>query len=327
MQPFSYHRPNSQGTAIATLNANSQAFAIAGGTDILDLMKNGVKSPDHLIDINDLPLTKIEETSVGLCIGALSRLSDVARHPVVEKNFPAIAQALLVTASPQIRNMATIGGNLLQRSRCPYLRNASFACNRREPSSGCSAIVGVNRSHAILGASEHCICVHPSDLAVALVALDAKLRLAGQDGERSLALEDFYFLPGETPECENALQKGELIVGIDIPYSPWAANSHYLKVGDRAAFAFALVSVAASLQMENGIVRAARIVFGGVAAKPWRTRAAEAAIEGKFLETSTLRSAADAAVQGAKPRIGNAFKVEMMQRVLTRALVELGGAA
>lgn len=321
MHPFEYSRVTSD-TAALEAGRDRTAKFIAGGTNLLDLMKEHVETPRLLIDINPLPMSGIEVNSNGLRIGALARMSEVAEHDAVVRGWPVISEALLASASPQLRNMASMGGNLLQRPRCPYFRDITFNCNRRDPGSGCSAIPGENRRHAILGTSEWCIATHASDLAVALVAMDARLRLRGQNGERTVALTEFYREPGDTPHIENVLQPGEMIIAIDVPASSHAENSHYLKVRDRASYDFALASAAVGLDLDSGTIRSARIALGGVATKPWRSVASEQALIGKPVSVAAFRAAADAAIQGARPQRQNKFKVELARRTVIRALEE-----
>ncbi|AVH64597.1 FAD binding domain-containing protein [Nostoc sp. 'Peltigera membranacea cyanobiont' N6] len=318
MQPFSYAKVTSQDAAIATVEQDKTAAFIAGGTDLLGLMKDGVQAANILIDINSLPLADIESQTHGIRIGAISRMSDVAFHPKIQECYPVISQALLQSASPQLRNMATVGGNLLQRVRCGYFRDPVFPCNKRTPGLGCAAITGYNRMHAIFGASEHCIAVHPSDLAVALTALDAMICIQGAEKARQISIHDFYLLPGETPEKETLLQPGELIVAIEIPNS--AYKSYYLKVRDRASYEFALVSVAVALDVEQDTIKSARIAFGGVAPKPWRARDAEEFLKGKAINEASFTAAGEAAVKEAKPQTHNEFKIELVKRALVRAL-------
>ncbi len=327
MHPFAYARASRPEDAIAAVAPDPGAAFFAGGTTLLDLMKLDVVSPTRLVDVNALPLAAIEPIPRGLRIGALARMSDVAVDPNVARDFPVIAEALLNSASPQLRNMASIGGNVLQRTRCSYFRDPSARCNKRQPGSGCDALDGVNRMHAILGTSEACIATHASDLAVALVALDAFLRVRGAGGERSIRLVDFYALPGQTPQFENALQHGEMILSVDVPSSPLAAKSHYLKVRDRAAYEFALVSVAACLRVEDGRVAESRVALGGVGTRPWRSPEAEAALLGRPANPEAYALAAEAALADAKPRKHNAFKKELAQRAIVRALSTLGGRA
>src|SRR3954463_2760488 len=270
MRPLSYSRVASVDAAVALGREPGTAF-LAGGTTEVDLIRAGMAHPDHLIDINDLPLTAVEDLpGGGLHIGALARMSDVARTPAVMERYPAISRALLLGASEQLRNMASMGGNLRQRTRCAYLRDGVSPCNKREPGSGCAALDGLNRGHAILGTSEHCIATHPSDLAVALTAFDAVVETIAHDGARSIACDDFFLAPGETPQFEHPLAHGELIVAITLPPAPIARRSIYLKSRDRQSYEFALVSVAAALDVRDGLVADARLALGGVGTKPWR---------------------------------------------------------
>lgn len=263
MKPFAYTRATEERAAIQTVASNTQAKFIAGGTNLLDLMKEGVTQPSQLVDITRLPLTNIEVISGGVRIGAIAKNSDVANYPLIQERYPLLSQAFLAGASPQLRNMASVGGNLLQRTRCYYFTDTSMPCNKRQPGSGCAAIDGYNRIHAILGASEKCIATHPSDMCVALAALDATIRVQGANGIRTIPIAEFHRLPGDTPEIDTVLQQGELIVSVDLPDSPFALRSHYLKVRDRASYAFALVSVAAALDIDNGIIKAARAEKSG----------------------------------------------------------------
>jgi xanthine dehydrogenase YagS FAD-binding subunit len=283
----------------------------------------------RLVDINRLPLAQVTETAGGgVRIGAMVRNSDCANHPLVRDRYPLLSQAFLAGASPQLRNMASVGGNLLQRTRCSYFYDTAFAaCNKRSPGSGCAARDGFNRMHAILGASPQCIATHPSDMAVALAALDAVIEAIGPRGARRIAFADFHRLPGDTPQRDTNLEPDELIVAVELPPSPFGARSHYLKVRDRASYAFALVSVAAALDMRDGTVRGARIAMGGVAHKPWRATEAERALEGRRLDEGSIAGAARASVAGAKPHRHNAFKVELAQRAVERALRVAGGVA
>ena len=323
MRPLSYSRPSTIEQAVALAAHDPGGTFLAGGTTEVDLIRAGVAVPDHLVDINDLPLYAVEELADGgLHIGALARMSDVARARAVRERYPAISQALLLGASAQLRNMASLGGNLRQRTRCAYLRDGVSPCNKREPGSGCAALDGFNRGHAILGTSEHCIATHPSDVMVALVAFDAVVRTVGPLGERSIVADDLCLLPGETPELEHPLEHGELIVGIDVPAAPIARRSVYLKVRDRASYEFALVSVAAALEVHDGVVTAARLALGGVATKPWRARLAERALVGAPADAASFRRAAAAELEGAIVRRDNAFKVELASRAVVRALSE-----
>lgn len=327
MHPFSYAKATDEKSAVAAVVPSSEAAFFAGGTSLVDLMKLGVEKPNQLVDINSLPLAKIEAQGDGVRIGAMVRNSDLARDRMIGSRYPVLSQALLSGASPQLRNMATVGGNLMQRTRCYYFRDTATPCNKREPGSGCAAIDGYNRIHAILGGSKNCIATHPSDMCVALVALDAIVQTRGPKGERSIPIADFHLLPGDHPERETVLEHGELIVAVDLPASPFAARSHYLKVRDRASYAFALASVAAALDIQDGAIRAARIALGGVGTKPWRAYDAEKALVGKSPSEATYKAAADAALQGAEPHKYNGFKVELTKRTVIRALATVGGMA
>jgi len=297
---------------------------LAGGTSVVDYMRVGVFSPLTLIDINALPLSDVTELSDGtMRVGAMVRNSDLAHNETIRARYPVLSQALLAGASGQLRNMATTGGNLLQRTRCFYFRDTAMRCNRREPGSGCSAIDGQNRGHAILGTSDACIATHPSDMAVALVALDARVRILGPNRERVIPLAELHRLPDDHPEIETTLEQGELITVVEIPPLPFAVHSLYLKVRDRASFAFALASAAVALDVEDGIIRDARIALGGVATKPWRSPEAEDALRGRSAGMESYRAAAEAALAGAKPRRDNGFKVELARRTLVRALMRL----
>ena len=329
MNPFEYQRVDQSQKAVNAIVRSKQAKFLAGGTNLIDLMKLEVERPAHLVDINHLPLSNIEQLpNGGLRLGALARNSDTADHPLVRKNYPLLSQAILAGASPQLRNMATNGGNLLQRTRCYYFMDIGFPqCNKRAPGSGCGAIEGFNRIHAILGASDQCIATHPSDMCVALTALEAQVRVLGPRGERMIAMKDFHRLPGNTPQMDTNLNPDELILSIDLPSSPYAAHSHYLKMRDRASYAFALVSVAAALDLDGDNIRGARLALGGVAHKPWRSEEAEAALVGKPVGPEAFAAAAEQAVQGAKTYKHNAFKVEMAKRSIVRALTVAGGRA
>ncbi len=332
MKPFDYSAPGSLDEATRT-GARPGTRFIAGGTTLVDLMKLEVETPEHLIDLNPLgdrdpSLGGVSELpNGGLRIGALARMSDVAWNAHVKERYPVLSQALLLAASGQLRNMASMAGNLLQRTRCPYFRDTATPCNKREPGSGCSAIQGFNRSHAILGTSEHCIATHPSDPAVALVALGAAIRVRGvgaqPSAERTISIADLHLLPGTHPERETVLKPGEVITSIDLTPLPFARRSLYLKVRDRASYAFALASAAVALDIANGAIRNARIALGGVATRPWRSTAAERALIGRRATPATFRSAAEAALRGAVPRRDNAFKIELAKRTLVRALTEV----
>lgn len=323
MHPFRYLAVDSIDAAVSALAAHPEAQFVAGGTAIIDLMKEGVQTPDLLIDINRLPLAEIEIADHGVRIGALVPNSDLARHPVIRERYPLLSQALLSGASPQLRNMATVGGNLLQRTRCSYFRDTILPCNKRAPHAGCGALAGQNRLHAILGSSDHCIAIHPSDLGVALAALDAIIHIRGPAGERQIPVDDFFLLPGDTPHRETSLESGELITAVGIPELPMARHSLFLKVRDRASYAFALVSVAVALELYGGMVRDVRIALGGVAHKPWRCFEAETGLKGELATQATFSRAADMALRQAIPRSHNGFKVEMVKRLIVRALTEL----
>lgn len=318
MRDFAYARPTSVEEAVR-LAAPPHARYVAGGTELLNLMKDGVQEHDLLVDVNALPLTVVEATDGRVRIGALARMSDVAADPAVTR-LPVLSEALLAGASPQIRNMASIGGNLMQRTRCWYFRDASMPCNKRVAGSGCPAIDGLNRWHAVLGGSDRCIAVHPSDLAVALTALEATVNTAHADGARSIPVAEFYLPPGDTPDQETALRPGELITSVDVPVTELAARSRYLKLRDRATFEFAVVSVAAAVRVAGGVVQEARLAFGGVGTRPWRSIEAEEALVGRPLTDDTAAAAGRALVRDAVPRQHNAFKVELVQRGLAAVL-------
>jgi len=324
MHPFTYQRAADAHSAVA-LAAQPGSEFLAGGTDMLQLLKDDVRTPRRLVEIASLAgMSEIANGPLGLRLGALARMAEVADHPAVSQNYPVIAQALLASASPQVRNMATIGGNLLQRTRCPYFRDTASPCNRRDPGSGCSAIDGENRLHAVLGGSDHCVATHASDLAVALVACDATVVVAGAAGERRVKLEDLHLLPGETPETETVLQPGDLITAVEIPPLAFAKRSLYRKVRDRASFEFALASAAVALDIEGGTIRQARVALGGVGTKPWRSHEAEAALTGAKFEDAAFEKAASAALAKARPLHQNGFKIILAQRVLVRALRTVG---
>ncbi len=322
MRPFTYTCPKTVDDAISAYAQAPDARFIGGGTNLLDLMKMGVEQPAHLVDVHRLPLTTIEERQGGVRVGALVTNTDAANHPTIRSRYPVLSQAILAGASQQLRNKATMGGNPLQRTRCYYFYDPSYReCNKRVPGSGCAAKEGYNRIHAILGASEECIATHPSDMCVALVALEAVVQVKGPKGARSIPMAEFHRLPGDTPQIDTNLQPGELITSIDLPAMPYAKRSTYLKVRDRNSYAFALVSVAAVLDLDDdGAVREARIALGGVAHKPWRASKAEKALKGKKPETATLRAAAEAELHDAKPYHDNAFKVELAHRSIVRAV-------
>ncbi len=320
MIPFTFSKAQSESEAMQQARSKGSIF-IAGGTTLIDLMKLNVQTPAALIDINRLPLDKIETLpDGGLKIGAMVRNSDLAHHEAVKTRFPVLSEALLSGASAQLRNMATTGGNLMQRTRCYYFRDVHYACNKREPGSGCAAIDGFNRIHAVLGGSDHCIATHPSDMAVAMVALDAVVHIRGDKAERKVPIGDFHLLPGETPHLETAVKPGELITYVSIPKSPFAARSAYVKLRDRASYEFALASAAAALDLQGGKIASSRLALGGVATKPWRSHEAESVLNGGSATDETFRAAAAAAMKNAASRRYNAYKIELAKRAIVRAL-------
>src|SRR5205807_2296426 len=320
MVPFTFAKARSEREALERVRQPNAVF-IAGGTTLIDLMKLNVETPASLVDINSLPLDKIEVQPDGsLRVGAMVRNSDLAHHPKVQQNFPVLAQALLSGASPQLRNMATTGGNLMQRTRCYYFRDTEYACNKREPGSGCAALEGFNRIHAVLGGSDQCIATHPSDMAVALVALEAVVHISDGRGERSVPVGEFHVLPGSTPHIETVLQPGELITHVTVPANAFAARSAYVKLRDRASYEFALASAAAALELQGNQIRAARLALGGVATKPWRSLEGERVLTGAAPEEKTFQAAAEAAMKGAVPHKHNAYKIELAKRAIVRAL-------
>jgi len=320
MNQFEYVRPVEQALAVKAYLKDPNTQFIAGGTNLLDLMKMGVAKPDRLVDINRLPLKDIKKTATGIHIGALALNSQVAENSLILQHHPVLALALNAGATQQLRNMATVGGNMLQRTRCGYFFDINMPCNKREPGTGCAAIGGINRMHAIFGASESCIAVHPSDMCVALAALDASVTVLGAKGERHIPFTDFHRLPGDHPEHDNTLQKGELILGVDIPDAKPTKNVAYLKVRDRTSYAFALVSVAAVLHIEGGIIKSAKLAMGGVAHKPWHLHTAEASLIGKQASTESFNQAAQIAMQGAKTYKYNEFKVKLGHNTIVQAL-------
>ncbi|MDB5268069.1 MAG: xanthine dehydrogenase family protein subunit [Hymenobacter sp.] len=321
MNQFQYIRPTKQQAAIDAVAKDPNARFIAGGTNLVDLMKRGVMTPQKLVDINRLPLNKIEHQNNGLSIGALALNSAVAEDRQVREKQPLLALALNAGASPQLRNMATVGGNMLQRTRCAYFYDTTMPCNKRQPGTGCGALEGVNRMHAIFGFSDKCIAVHPSDMSVALVALDAVVQVSGPQGNRSIPFADFHRLPGDTPEKDTNLEPGELITGVDVPDGPFTKHVHYQKVRERASYAFALLSVAAALDIDgSNTIKAARLAMGGVAHKPWRLTAAEQALVGKLATEETFRQAAAVAMQGAKAFKHNAYKLKLGPNAIVQAL-------
>ncbi len=327
MDSFTFTQPTTVDQAVqaaaksATAQQGAQVRFVAGGTTLVDLMKLNVERPREIVDINILPLDRVEPSpDGGLVIGALARNSDVARHPIVLRDYPVLSQALLSGASPQLRNMATTGGNLLQRTRCVYFRDTAHACNKREPGTGCSAIGGHNRMLAILGTSKDCIATNPSDQNVALTALEATIQIQGPKGKRSVPIHDFYLVPGSTPNRENVLEPGEIITSVTLPSPITGANFTYLKLRDRAAYEFALASAAIVMQISGGKIQHIRVALGGVGTKPWRSFEAEKALQGHAPDRATFVKAAEAALRDAKPASENAFKVELSRRCIVRAL-------
>jgi xanthine dehydrogenase YagS FAD-binding subunit len=327
VNPFSFSQATDTESAFATVRADRLNRYIAGGTNLLDLMKDDVEQPALLLDIKHLPLGGIHAGVQSIRLGALATMADVADDAGVRSAFPVVTQALLAGASPQLRNMATIGGNIMQRTRCAYFRDVSQACNKRAPGDGCAAIAGQNRSHAVIGGSAHCICTHPSDLAVALLSVDALVHVRSGAGRQVIPIGDFYVLPGATPNRETKLEHGDLIEAIELPMSPFARRSLYVKVRDRASYEFALVSVAVALEESGGVVKAARVALGGVAPKPWRSHAAEAALVGRPASPGSFAAAAAAATSGMQGYGKNDFKVELTRRTVVRALERLGESA
>ncbi|MER6298926.1 xanthine dehydrogenase family protein subunit M [Kitasatospora sp. NPDC001539] len=330
MKPFDYRSPADAADAVRSVAGNPGAVFLAGGTNLVDHLKLGVVEPDLVVGVAALLPGEVEELGGGaLRIGAGVSNSELAAHPRVREWFPVLSQALLSGASGQLRNMATVGGNPLQRTRCVYFQDVTTPCNKRRPGSGCSAVGGWTRHHAILGASEHCIAVHPSDMAVAMAALEAQVRVLGPDGERVVPFVDLHRLPGDAPERDTVLGHGELVTAIDLPALPLARRSAYRKVRDRASYAFALVSVAAAVEVEDGVITDARVAFGGVAHAPWRAYRAEEALRGAPASEASYRAAADAELADARPAAGldggNAFKIPLLRRTLAAVLRGLAG--
>ena len=324
MHPLSFTQAGTSEAATHAVSANAQASFFAGGTTLIDLMKLDILAPTHLVDVSRLPLTEILVASDKITVGANVRNSDLAHHPAIRRHFPVLSEALLAGASAQLRNMATTAGNLLQRTRCSYFRDPAAHCNKRSPGSGCDAITGVNRSHALLGTSEYCIATHPSDMCVALIMLDATIQTLLPNGQsRILPIAGFHLLPGATPHLETVLAHGELITHIDLPITGVTANSHYLKVRDRASYEFALASAAVALSTDSGVVTEARVALGGIATRPWRSSEAEAALVNQPASHSTFLSAANAALSAAQPQRHNAFKIELARQTLILALEHL----
>jgi len=328
MRPFKYTGATSAANAIQSALANKDAMFLAGGTNLVDLMKEGVERPDELIHISGLSFTGIQKILIGtnaggVSIGALATNTVTANHPLIRQQFPLLSQAILAGASAQIRNMATNGGNLLQRTRCPYFYDIAMPCNKRAPATGCGALEGFSRMHAIFGWSEKCVAVHPSDMCIALAALDAVVKVQGSEGrQRSIPFADFHRLPGDHPEKDNTLQAGELITAIEIPNNNFAGKSYYLKIRDRASYAFALLSVAAALETDGDTIIQANIALGGVAHKPWRALEAEKFLAGKTASEANFKKAAEIEMHGAKPLEQNKFKLEMCSLAITHAMLK-----
>ncbi|CAL9644201.1 Aldehyde oxidoreductase FAD-binding subunit PaoB [Streptomyces sp. enrichment culture] len=324
MREFGYQRADDVPGAVALLAADPDARYLGGGTNLVDLMKTGVERPGLLVDVRELPLDGIESTpDGGLRIGATVTNSDLAAHPEVRRRYPALSQAVLAGASGQLRNMATVGGNLLQRTRCGYFTDTARPCNKRVPGSGCSALGGEHHNHAVLGASDHCVATHPSDMGVALAAFDAVVSYETAEGPGELPLADFYLPVGDTPHRETALPPGALITGVTLPPAPVAARSRYRKVRERASYAFAIGSVAAALDVHDGVVREARLAFGAVASRPWRAHAAERALTGAPADAETFAAAADAELAAARPLPHNGYKVTLMRNLVVAVLTQL----
>jgi xanthine dehydrogenase YagS FAD-binding subunit len=325
MQPFKFFKAKDSLSAINTAAKTSSSKFIAGGTNVIDLMKLNVENPAQLIDINSLDLYKVQNNNGSIAIGSLVKNTSLAYHPLIVKSYPLLSQAILSGASAQLRNMASTGGNIMQRTRCYYFYDTAFPCNKREPGSGCSALTGYNRIHAILGTSDKCIATHPSDMSVAMIALDAVIQVQGPNGKRSIPFAEFHLLPGQTPHIEHNLKPGELIISVEIPSIPFARRSLYLKARDRASYEFALASAAVALDIENGVIKSSRIALGGVGTKPWRALEAEQILVGAKAGEEAYRAAADAALKNAQAYQYNKFKIELAKRTLVRALTTTGG--
>jgi xanthine dehydrogenase YagS FAD-binding subunit len=324
MKPFQYQRCETVAEALHLIATQPTAAYIAGGTTVVDLLKLHVVTPDLLVDVRNLPLGDIEVDKRRIRIGATVRNSDLAWHPAIREHYPVLSEALLAGASTQLRNVATVAGNLLQRTRCSYFRDVDAACNKREPGSGCAALTGYNRGHAVLGGSGSCIAVAPSDAATALVILDAVVHTVRPDGTgRRVPFEDLHLLPGDTPDRETVLERGELITHVDLPGPPAVRRSTYLKVRDRSSYEFALASAAVALEINHGTIRSARVALGGIATKPWRSTEAERVLQGARPTDAVFRDSAEAALSGAEPHRYNGFKVELAKRTLIRALTDL----
>jgi xanthine dehydrogenase YagS FAD-binding subunit len=326
VREFAYTRAADVHEAVAALAGSDGAMFLGGGTNLVDLMRLGVETPDVLVDVSRLPFHEVGHTAEGgVRIGSAVRNSELAAHPSIRRRYPALAQALLSGASGQLRNLATTAGNLLQRTRCPYFQDVTKPCNKREPGTGCPARDGDHRNLAVIGHSEHCVATHPSDMAVALAAFDAVVHVTGPDGDRSIPLVDFHRLPEAEPQRDTVLERGELIVAVELPPLPIARRSAYRKVRERASFEFALVSVAAALDVSDGVVRDTRVAFGGLAHKPWRANAAEESLRGARADEAAFRAAADAELGQAEPLRDNAFKIPLAANALVRTLTELAG--
>lgn len=321
---FEYSRVSSVKAAVDVLAKNPTGGFIAGGTNLVDLMKRGIAAPTRLIDINNIPLKQVEENAVGLFIGALAINSDVSEHELVKTNYPLLSMALAAGASAQLRNMATVGGNMMQRTRCSYFYDTVLPCNKRQPGSGCGALKGYNRMHAIFGGNDKCIAVHPSDMCVALAALNATVTVSGTKGERNILFTDFHRLPGDKPALDNTLQKGEIITGVQLPKNSFNKN-YYLKIRDRSSYAFALVSVAAALAVDNGVIKNVTLAMGGVAHKPWRLTEAEKFLAGKTVSQQNFSKAAEVAMKDAKAYGYNNFKLKMAPAAIVEALAKAVG--
>jgi xanthine dehydrogenase YagS FAD-binding subunit len=328
MRPFRYERAADVGEAVALLAAEPRGAFLAGGTNLVDHLRLGIATPDLLVDVRRVTSDQVTELpDGGVRVGAAVTSSDLAADPRIRRRYPMLSEAVLAGASGQLRNLATVGGNLLQRTRCVYFQDLTTPCNKREPGSGCSALEGYHRDHAILGASRHCVATHPSDMAVALVALDAVVRTQRAEGERTIPLAELHRLPGDDPERDTVLDHGELITAVDIPPLAFATSSRYRKVRDRASYAFALVSIAAALDIADGVIGDLRVALGGVAHKPWRTTTLEAALRGAPATEDRLRAAAEAELAQARPVAGNAFKIPLARNLLVRTLMGLAGEA
>ncbi len=327
MNQFQYSRPADASVAIKTLSKDQNAYFLAGGTNLIDMMKMGLVAPQKLVDINNLPLKTVSQIPTGVRIDALVSNTNLAEHPLIKQKYPLLSLAINAGASPQLRNMATLGGNMMQRTRCPYFFDLTMPCNKRVPGSGCSALGGYNRMHAIFGANDKCIAVNPSDMNVAMVALEATVHISGAKGSRTMKFADFHRLPGDHPELDNNLKKGELITAVDLPEARFSKNVHYVKIRDRASYAFALVSAAVALDIENDTIKEARLAMGGVAHKPWRLTAVEAFLKGKPANETVFKQAAQLVSNGAKAYEYNKFKLKMAPNAVLQGLKVASGLA